>query len=78
MGHANRFRSPSRRDHSRTTSRRSRLQIQAEFAASEKQAQQAYDDAIDAIEPLVEEARSSGLDPKLIELYEAGLTRPAR
>jgi hypothetical protein len=49
---------------------------QAAFAAREERAQRKYDGAINAIEPLVEEARDSGLDPKLIELYEAGITQP--
>jgi hypothetical protein len=49
---------------------------QAALAAREERAQRKYDGAINAIEPLVEEARDSGLDPKLIELYEAGITQP--
>ena len=50
----------------------------AALAAREERAQRGHDAAIDAIEPLVEEARDSGLDPNLIELYEAGITQPAR
>jgi hypothetical protein len=50
----------------------------AALAAREERAQREYDAAIGAIAPLVEEARDSGLDPKLIELYEAGITQPAR
>lgn len=51
---------------------------QASLAAREQRAQQDYDEAIDVIEPLVEEARDSGLDPKLIELYEAGISQHPR
>jgi hypothetical protein len=50
----------------------------AALATREERAQREYDAAIGAIAPLVEEARDSGLDPKLIELYEAGITQPAR
>jgi uncharacterized protein YdeI (BOF family) len=50
----------------------------AELAASEKRARAKFDEATAAIAPLVEEARKSGLDPKLIELYEAGVTQPSR
>lgn len=41
-------------------------------------AQQEYDDSIAAIPPLVEEARAAGVDPKVIELYEAGITKAPR
>jgi uncharacterized protein YdeI (BOF family) len=43
---------------------------------SQKRAQQEYDEAIAAMLPLVEEAHESGVNPKAIELYEAGLTKP--
>jgi hypothetical protein len=46
--------------------------------ANQKRAQGNYDEAISAIKPLVDEARESGLDPKMIELYEAGITGPPR
>jgi uncharacterized protein YdeI (BOF family) len=48
------------------------------LGANQKRAQGNYDEAISAIGPLVDEARESGLDPKLIELYEAGITGPPR
>lgn len=48
----------------------------AALAAREERAQREYDEAINAMEPLAEEARDSGVDPKLIELYEAGITQP--
>ena len=51
---------------------------EAALSASQKRAQQGYDEAIVAIEPLVEEARESGVDPKVIDLYEAGITKPRR
>ena len=47
----------------------------ASLAANQTRAQQEYDAAVDAIEPLVEEARSSGMDPKMLELYGEGVTR---
>jgi hypothetical protein len=50
----------------------------AALSASEEQAQHEYDEAAAAIEPLVKEARESGVDPKLLELYEAGITKPRR
>lgn len=50
----------------------------AALTANEERAQREYDEAISAIEPLIEEAHDSGLDPKTIELYEAGITQPAR
>jgi uncharacterized protein YdeI (BOF family) len=46
------------------------------LSGSQKRAQQEYDEAIDAMLPLVEEAHESGVDPKVIKLYEAGLTKP--
>lgn len=48
------------------------------LSGNQKSAQQEYNEAIDAMLPLVEEARESGVDPKVIELYEAGLTKPQR
>jgi hypothetical protein len=48
------------------------------LSANQKRAQQEYAGAIAEIPPLVEEARQAGLDPKLIELYEAGITKPQR
>jgi hypothetical protein len=46
------------------------------LSGNQKSAQQEYNEAIDAMLPLVEEAHESGVDPKVIELYEAGLTKP--
>ena len=48
------------------------------ISASQSRAQREYADAVAEIPPLVEEARQAGLDPKLIELYEAGITKPPR
>jgi len=48
------------------------------LAESQTRAQQEYDDAIAAIGPLVEEAREAGVDPKVIELFEAGVTKAPR
>jgi uncharacterized protein YdeI (BOF family) len=50
----------------------------ADLAQRQAQAQQEYDDAIAAIGPLVEEAREAGVDPKAIELFEAGVTKAPR
>jgi hypothetical protein len=44
----------------------------------QRRALQEYADAVSEIPPLVDEARQAGLDPKLIELYEAGITKPSR
>ena len=46
------------------------------LSGSQKRAQQEYDEAIAAMLPLVEEAHESGVDPKAIDLYESGLTKP--
>jgi hypothetical protein len=46
------------------------------LSGNQKRAQQEYNEAIDAMLPLVEEAHESGVDPKVIKLYEAGLTKP--
>ena len=46
------------------------------LSGSQKRAQQEHDEAIAAMLPLVEEAHEAGLDPKLIKLYEAGITKP--
>jgi uncharacterized protein YdeI (BOF family) len=46
------------------------------LSGSQKRAQTEYNEAIDAMLPLVEEAHESGVDPKVIKLYEAGLTKP--
>jgi len=48
------------------------------LSGSQTRAQQEYDAAIAEMLPLVEEAHEAGLDPKLIELYEAGITKPQR
>jgi uncharacterized protein YdeI (BOF family) len=48
------------------------------LAADQKRAQDTYNAAISAVRPLVDEARESGVDPKLLELYEAGITGPPR
>ena len=46
------------------------------LSGGQKRAQQEYNEAIDAMLPLVEEAHESGVDPGVIKLYEAGLTKP--
>ncbi len=46
------------------------------LSGNQKRAQQEYNEAIDAMLPLVDEAHESGVDSKVIELYEAGLTKP--
>jgi len=46
------------------------------LSASQQTAQQAYDQALEEISALVEQARESGVDPEVLELYEAGLTKP--
>jgi len=48
------------------------------LTANQKRAQQEYDEAVTVISPLVEEAREAGVDPKVLELYEAGITKPQR
>ena len=48
------------------------------LSANQKRAQQEYDEAVAVISPLVEEAREAGVDPKVLELYEAGITKPQR
>lgn len=49
---------------------------QSALSADQQRAQQAYEEALAEIGPLVEQAHRVGLDPKVIELYEAGLTKP--
>ena len=46
------------------------------LSGSQTRAQQEYDEAIAEMLPLVEEAHEAGIDPKLIEIYEAGITKP--
>ena len=48
------------------------------LSASQKRSQQEYDEAVAVISPLVEEAREAGVDPKVLGLYEAGITKPKR
>jgi uncharacterized protein YdeI (BOF family) len=48
------------------------------LADDRARAQQEYDESIAAIAPLVEEAHAAGVDPKVIELYEAGITKAPR
>ena len=50
----------------------------AALSEGQSRAQQEYDESIAAIAPLVEEARAAGVDPKVIELYEAGITKAPR
>ena len=46
------------------------------LAASQQNAQQAYDQALEDVSKLARQAREAGVDPKVLELYEAGLTKP--
>lgn len=48
------------------------------LSAKQKHAQHEYDEALSVIPPLVEEAIEAGVDRKVLELFEAGLTKPAR
>ena len=46
--------------------------------AAQQQAQAELDTAIAAVSPLVEEARAAGTDEAVIDMYEAGITKPKR
>lgn len=48
------------------------------ISANQRRAQQEYAEAIAEVPPLVEQARQAGVDPTVIELYEAGITQPSR
>jgi hypothetical protein len=48
------------------------------LADRQASAQREYTAAIDAIPSLVEEARAEGIAPQVIDLYEAGITKPSR
>jgi hypothetical protein len=48
------------------------------LATRRDQAQQEHQAALEAMRALAEEARASGLDARVIDLYEAGITKPSR
>jgi uncharacterized protein YdeI (BOF family) len=68
----------ARQSHARAVHQKVGGDEMAALVASEQRAQQKFDEAAAAMRSLVEEARKSGASPKLIELYEAGITGPAR
>ena len=47
------------------------------LATRRDQAQREYEAALEAMRALAEEARASGLDPRVVDLYEAGITKPS-